>query len=234
MTPRDRRIYIYMYMVEKLFHEEGIQIIGLQETRIQGNFDSTSVHFRIISSGATKCGSQGVQIWISLHLNCKILATLPISSRCLFVVVDICARIIIICSLHVPDRSSSEPCLGVWNSWSVGLAKLQRKFPHAHLLGCVDANGRSESEQCEYVGQVQPDHEDERGDALRRSCRDFEITPCNTHFETGHTWTHSSGKTSRIVYFLSKDWIKMTWFNYFCIVFCDMFFYSLVHTVKLI
>ena len=154
-------------VLEALFEHEGIQIIGLQETRIQDNFDTKSISFHVISSGAHRNGSQGVQIWISLALKHTVLSSLPISPRCLFVVVDIFSRTLILCVLHIPDSASQESVEAVWSSWAAAIRRLRTKYPSAKYVGFCDANGRVGSEHSPNIGGVQADIEDERGEKLR-------------------------------------------------------------------
>ena len=63
--------------LEHLFHSAGYDIIGIQESSLQGDGDSNGCHFRKLRAGANAKGSGGVQPWLSLGSNPVVHAVAP-------------------------------------------------------------------------------------------------------------------------------------------------------------
>ena len=66
----------------------------------------------------------------------------------------------------------------------------------------IDSNGRLGSMPSEFVGTLDAQSEDARGEALRLHARQHSLLILNTFYDAGKTWRHSSGKLSRIDYIL--------------------------------
>eukprot|EP00973_Karenia_brevis_P015663 2143499-Karenia_brevis.AAC.1 len=60
-----------LHRLERQFHDAGLDIVGIQESRIQGDIDVQKQHFHILGASATKLGQGGCQIWLARHLKAK-------------------------------------------------------------------------------------------------------------------------------------------------------------------
>ena len=96
-----RRVSGKMQILDRAFHEHVVSIVGVQETRIQGNCRLCTEHYNIISSGANPEGTQGVQIWISTDVAASLLSEMPVSPRLLVSVVVICRQVFVLVVGHV-------------------------------------------------------------------------------------------------------------------------------------
>ena len=50
--------------LERAFNEAKYDIVGVQESRIQGDLELRGEHYNMLSSSATTTGASGVQLWI--------------------------------------------------------------------------------------------------------------------------------------------------------------------------
>ena len=67
--------------LEKEFSEAHLDIIGVQETRLQCDVDVKKNLYHIIGSTATTAGNYGTQLWVALKSKAEALERLPVSPR---------------------------------------------------------------------------------------------------------------------------------------------------------
>eukprot|EP00973_Karenia_brevis_P018562 2545847-Karenia_brevis.AAC.1 len=60
-------------VLERLFEEELLDIVGIQEGRTPHHEDKMAEYYRMLTSGATKAGTLGVQLWLRLAAKFRIL-----------------------------------------------------------------------------------------------------------------------------------------------------------------
>ena len=195
-------------LLEKEFDEVGADIIGIQESRVQGNFEYDGQIYHMISSGATEIGSHGVQIWLHRRLGASVVSTDAVSPRLLFAVVDLPPPIgrMILASAHAPQHGNELAVrTAFWELLRRKLAAHRRKHSKAAVCVCIDANGRvgqCEADSC-YIGLRDATREDQNGEELHALLEAESLFACNTFFPSGPTWFHSSGRGSRIDYVLA-------------------------------
>ena len=75
--------------LEMLFDLMKYEVIGFQESRVQESINVTRLYYHMISSSATTAGTHGVQIWLHVSLQAKVLKYKPASHRLLIIVARI-------------------------------------------------------------------------------------------------------------------------------------------------
>ena len=187
--------------LEDAFKDAGIDIVGVQESRIQGDLAIRGKHYDIRMAGAEATGRSGVQLWTSLNLAKGIIATIPISARLLFVAMEIRGHCFIFAVAYGPqeDANSGEKNM-FWRSMSSELVKVRNAFPSAVVVLLIDANADVGSVSCSAIGGSSADIENDNGGRLRLFCCEQELTVINTFVGSGGTWTGVRGDKHRIDY----------------------------------
>ena len=152
--------------LERSFHDAGLGVIGVQESRIQCDTDERKDYYHIIGSAATSSGTLGVQVWIALGLRAKIVEFIPASPRILLIVVVINHVQFLIGVGHAPingDENAAE----FYRVFSTQLQALRCKYPEAHLVLLADLNAQVGSVSSPHIGNMLPEAENSNGEHMR-------------------------------------------------------------------
>eukprot|EP00438_Fugacium_kawagutii_P024966 Skav202654 [mRNA] locus=scaffold1228:101431:106659:+ [translate_table: standard] len=201
-------------IVLKNFADAGVHCFALQETRLQRIHWYQDDRYFLFRSAATKQGVGGMLLAFSKTLP---YATTSPGGRQLFWnrdhfgLVSSSARSIIVRVLapgfkcivvagHAPHTGASfEDIQAFWDGLRDAIPQRYKSWP---VLSLTDANARIGSERCNFVGAYQAEVPDNKSEAFLGWVREMEILLPST-FELyqhgpGETWTHSSGRQSRI------------------------------------
>ena len=95
-----------MLELDHCFAERSLDIVFVQEGRLQQDGDHSCCNYRMLRSGATPAGGAGVQIWLLHKLAKFITATIPVSPRILRVVLTAGPFEIHLVAAHAPIDDS--------------------------------------------------------------------------------------------------------------------------------
>ena len=193
-------------VLEQLFSEASLDVVGIQEARIPDNHDRNGNQFRMICCGATDQGSLGVQLWLRLSSQFRTVMINPCSPRLLLAVLEKRRSRVITIVFHSPIEHNDEEAETAWLLLETEFDKVRSHFPDASVAVMVDANGRVGSVTSEYLGSAAAKAENKNGERLRCFCEHAQVYATNTFCDAEYTWTGSRGHTSRIDYLLlSRD-----------------------------
>ena len=191
--------------LEKEFNDAGLDLVGVQETRVQANMEVNKKHYSVIGSGATTAGTHGVQLWYARHLKATTLDVRPMDHRILFVVMQVSGWTLIIGVVHAPCNED-EQVGPFFTRVAETLRDLESKYPKAFVMLLGHFNARTGSVQAPGIGPYEPQTENSNGESLRLFLLECGLMATNTFFPNGagYTWTGSHGHRSRIDYVLVK------------------------------
>ena len=189
--------------LDKEFVSAGLDLVGIQESRIQANTLAYRAHYHVIGSAATAAGTHGIQLWVARRLRATALETRPIDHRSLFVVLQIAGRIIIVGVLHAPCNLDSDGA-NFYAGVDAIIREMKSSFPEAYILLLGDFNARVGSVQSASVGPHGAELENDNGTSLRLFAGEHSLILVNTFFAngSGHTWCGSRGHLARLDYIL--------------------------------
>ena len=152
--------------LEKEFFEAGLDIIGMQETRLQLDADVRKKYYHIIGSAATTSGCYGMQLWVAMKFKAEVLECVPVSPRLLFVALKIQNVRFIIFVAHSPI--DGDDLVNVfYDSMSTQLHQLKNTFPEAVVIGLTDLNARVGSVIAPHIGVYGVEQENVNGEHMR-------------------------------------------------------------------
>lgn len=191
------------HRLERALHENAYDLIGVQETRIQGNVDVNREHYRVVGSSATDSGLYGVQLWIAVSLHAEVCECRPVDPRELFVVLRIGQRMVIVGVGHSPIEGSDDTEV-FYESFGSHLRELRTKHPDAFVWILADLNTRVGSVPDLHIGRHGAQTENSNGCCMRRFLVEHQLAAVNAFFEhgAGWTWAVSTGQRHRIDYVL--------------------------------
>ena len=194
----------------RAFDEEGINIIGVQETRSQLQGHTTCLDFHILAAPATAKGVGGTQLWIKKRwkLSQGYLSIMPVHLRILasdpqYLLAQLChddLKLLLLVG-HAPSCPTFEDTTHYWDTLARTIPSSKRSWP---LICFIDANARVGSLQSDHIGPAGAEDENTAGECFHQWLHDQDLLLPQT-FEQYHagehtTWTHSSGCTARLDY----------------------------------
>ena len=179
-------------ILDARFAAADVDIVGVQESRTQGDHDRLCTNYRMLSSGATPGGHCGVQLWISKKLHCRKVNVDPCSSRLLLAHVQLADGLEIICVVAyapIEDAPAADK-QQFWESLSHNTHKMRKSYPKAAVIIMIDANARVGSVLSKSVRGARPQHENDNGLRLRTAMDDLDCVLLNTvtPAAAGATW----------------------------------------------
>eukprot|EP00435_Cladocopium_sp_Y103_P007934 s2283_g2.t1 len=191
------------------FHREGVQCIGLQETRCSCSgylaFDS----FHVLSASADK-GHGGVQLWLAKKVKTS-SADIDITHSHLRIIHGDSRRLIVhlrhdhlrllFIVLHAPCHEDAAALTAWWNATS---ALIPSSFSSWTWIVLCDANSRLGSLESACVGSFGAEEENLKGATFHEWLQRHDLWLPQT-FESSHsgphaTWTHAAQGTGRLDY----------------------------------
>lgn len=196
--------------LQRQFGEQGVHVIGLQETRMKKPARFEADEYYVLCGSATARGHYGTQIWFSKHLpldregtmffrkeHLKIVYQDP---RCLFVRVLAPFLQAIFISAHAPHTMADAEAKSKW--WEDLEAYLPKRYRCWHRFVMIDANARVGEYPSGLVGDHDADQQDDNGalftEYLARGGIWLPSTFSTLHDGDSGTWWHQqSGKWIR-------------------------------------
>jgi hypothetical protein len=192
-----------MQLLEASLAGHSLQVIGMQETRIQSDAVSRCGGFTIYSAPADKHGTGGTQLWLTHALSKHVSATVIRSPQLLRVALSVGKITIHIIVGHAPPEAvndaDSHLCDVFWGMVAEELIAADRTQPSAALL-LIDGNARVGSIPSSSIGCCEPQTENGNGERMRLVGDEFNLAFLNTFLPAGPTWTGAHGHSSRIDY----------------------------------
>lgn len=170
-----------------------LDILGICETRWEGNGDYIKDDLRIIHSGNPKGGTNGVAIVLRGRWKENVLNTYHLSDRMMMIKIEAQPTNLYVIQVYFPtSRSSDEEIEGIYEQ-AEELMNLTEDKSNVVLMGDFNACvGSSESNQ-ECVGKFGLTHTNTRGERLREFCEQYDMIITNTMYEVPdrrkYTWT---------------------------------------------
>ena len=192
------------------FHETGLHVVGLQETRSRHEGHLQLPHYHILSSPATQRGVGGVQLWVhkkirdgdvSMDVCPHHLHVLHATAQRL-VVRFMCENLrLVFLVLHAPVEADDDTLRAFWKATT---AAIPQKYRTWRLFVMADANSRLGSVCSDAVGDWQQVEENMKGHHFHQWLLEHSLFLPQTfqecHRGSGHTWSHATGVTARIDY----------------------------------
>ena len=189
--------------------DQGLHIVGVQETRSRLNGYYEGVHYHVISAPASSAGVGGTQLWISRVFKFG-LKEFTVSHRWIQVFhstsQSLCVafgapwlRLMIVVG-HAPS-GGDEPSEAFWRTLTHGIPQSHRLWPTVYLL---DANARVGTIHSEAIGSWGATEEKSNGELFHQWLIDNRLFLPQT-FEAHHsgphdTWEHGRGVRARLDY----------------------------------
>ena len=200
------------------FHEKGIQIAGVQETRsrLQGHHETEFYH--VLSAPALQKGHFGVQIWVAkeiahqsgiLHARVAHLRILHQSARKLIVRLSVDGLKMILVSGHVPCMPDEAAAQQWWHHALTEIPAAYRSWPRILL---IDANARVGSLTSSAIGSHQASDENAHGEMIHQWLVDNQMFAPQTmeehHIGDASTFAHATGTEGRIDFVLIDECLR--------------------------
>lgn len=192
-------------ILEQTFTEAGVHMVGIQESRLQGNTETTGDHFMMYGSGATAEGCYGIQLWLSKQIRTTRVDIEPVSPRVLVALVWLeCGLQLAVVVAHAPiEDSALVEKNQFWDTFEACLARLKSKAPKALQVVLADLNARVGSVKAACFGEHGAEIENENGALARSAFQNNHLNAVNTFFANaaGPTWYgRNQSKGHRIDY----------------------------------
>ena len=192
------------------FHDAGLHIVGLQETRSRHEGHVQLPHYHMISSPASQRGAGGVQLWVckkiqdggvSMEVCTHHLHVLHATTHRLVVRFTCDGLRLVFLVLHAPVEAD-DATLGAF--WRATTAAIPQKYRTWRLFVLADANSRLGSVCSDAVGGWQQADENIKGHHFHQWLLEHSLFLPQTlqacHSGPGQTWSHATGATARIDY----------------------------------
>jgi hypothetical protein len=189
-------------ILERAFHEADIDVVCIQEGRMQGDHEVQGVHYKMLVASATEAGSYGSRLWVRTSKDVEILEYKVHSPRVLEAVLRVGCAVVIIITAHCP-HSGYKKCEveKFWEQVAGAIRRTRARFPEAHLIMGADANGKMGSVTMDaIVGDCEAEEENVNGEIFRYFLMETKQVALNTFHPCGKTWVSSRGRESRIDY----------------------------------
>ena len=195
--------------VEELFAQRKLDIVFVQEGRLQGDASHLSHHYRMFRSSASPMGTSGSQIWLSHKMAGFVFASRAISPRILALWLRVSDLEVLLVSAHAPTEAAAEQDKSeFWSRVEGLLTSFQDPAKFRLTFVGIDSNGKVGSTPSPSVGSAEPDVENANGFALRSIADASGVCLLNTYTDAGPTWTGSRGHRSRIDFLATSVWAR--------------------------
>ena len=199
-------------LLEMAMDSECIDIIGIQEGRMQVDQQRTGHLYDQYIASASKTGCYGSQVWVRRKCAFKVSTFVPHSSRIVEVVGDIdhIDGPVHVFSAHAPHELDKAPTKdSFWDSLTAKVLKAVQAGHSVILL--IDGNARMGSCADERVGPYDAETENDNGERFRNMLRSTGLWATSTWFQVGYTWRSSYDTLHRIDYIcLSTNLHRLT------------------------
>ena len=125
----------------KEFNERGLDLVGLQETRLKQNSDMQKGEYRILGSAATSAGTFGVQLWIHKRIGVKVIEYHLDSPRRLTAVLQGAQKTWVVSVLHSPIEGD-ETAAPFMDEAAEKIREIKKKWSVAEIIVLADFNAR--------------------------------------------------------------------------------------------
>lgn len=158
-----------MEAIAKQCYEQGLDVIGIQETRHKADHYFNLEKFHVLSGAATPKRTGGTQCWISkeafgLHIETTHLHTRYATDRILIAEIKHPRLHVGVAVLHAPSADGQEDLQEWWQSVDRLLAPLK----HLPIFALMDANSRVGSIVSRHIGSHAAVEENDSGDLLHQ------------------------------------------------------------------
>ena len=193
-------------ILEVLFSEAGLDLVGIQEGRAKVDGSRSGVCYDMVIAGATPMGSYGNQLWIHSHLRYKLQATIVHSPTLLQVdmVINDAYEVAAFVG-HAPhEHDSADNKCAFWTLLLAVTLRSRDIKPNAHVVLLIDANARVGSVVSPQLGPCASQAENNNGECFRIYLEATALSAGNTFHDAGDTWVITFGMSHRIDYIVSS------------------------------
>ena len=211
-----------MEAIARQCHEQGMDVIGFQETRHKADHYFNFENFHVMSGAATMKRTGGTQCWVSktafgLKIEVHHLHTRYADDRTLMVEIKHPRLHIGIAVLHVPSVEAD----GDLQKWWHCVDQHFLPFKHLPFFVLMDANSRVGSVVSKHIGDHAAVQENVGGALLHQWLERHSLwlpaTFSHIHHGTSDTWFHTTGASARLDYIAIplqfKDHDICTWID---------------------
>jgi len=194
-----------MEAIAKQCYEQGLDVIGIQETRHKADHYFNLEKFHVLSGAATPKRTGGTQCWISkeafgLHIETTHLHTRHATDRILIAEIKHPGLHVGVAVLHAPSADGQEDLQEWWQSVDRLLAPLK----HLPIFALMDANSRVGSIVSRHIGSHAAVEENDSGDLLHQWLARHSLwipsTFSHVHQGDSATWYYTTGASARLDY----------------------------------
>ena len=187
-------------VLEHSSNAAGYDVIGVLESRLQGDVVSSGAFYDMYSVGADEHGCCGTQLWVRRSLRARVSAITPRSPRRLTGVLHVAGGAIAIIVAHSPHEYAP---LADKNHFYRNLEAATQGMQRGRQLALLaDMNARVGSVTAPSIGECGSEDENDNGSRMRLFLQCQGLCAVNTVCASGcgPTWTGSRGHRSRLDY----------------------------------
>ena len=189
--------------IERSFDKAGYDIVGILESRLQGDVSADGEVYDMYSAGADAHGCCGSQLWVRRSLRARVTAVTPHSPRLLTGVISVGTAVLGTIVAHSPHEFAPEASK---NEFYKDLEIASRRLLHDKRHDCcillADMNAKLGSITSQSVGACGSEEENDNGSRTRLFLQCQGLCAVNTMCVSGcgPTWTGSRGHKARLDY----------------------------------
>lgn len=186
-----------------------LYILGISETRWQGNGDYIKNDLRIIYSGGEKRGSKGVAIILRGKWKNNVLNTFHVNESIIMIKLQAQPTDMYIIQVYFPTTSCEEEVIEIMYQQLEELLRITDNKSNVFVISDFNASVGSQITGNECVGKFGLGNTNERGEKIIEFCEQFEMIITNTMYEVPkrrrYTWKAPGDKSRhQIDYILVK------------------------------
>lgn len=194
--------------VKDQMRKNEIDILGLCETRWEGNGDFYSDEFRVIYSGGEKGGKNGVAVIIKGKWTNNVCNTYHVNDRLMMVKINCIPVDLVLIQTYFPTSAHDLEEVETMYEDIEELLKLTKEKDNVAIMGDYNAVVGSHTDN-NAVGNFGLGEINERGENLIDFCNQNDMVITNTLFEVPlrrrYTWKAPDKRRSQLDYILMKQ-----------------------------
>ena len=188
-------------LLEMSMCSAGIDLVGIQEGRIQHDQQKSGIEYDQYIAGANAAGSYGSQVWVKRNGPFQVSSFIPLGPRLVELVGSLrnIEEVVHVFSGHAPHEIDSQVAKDLF--WDCLNGRLIKAKEAGHLvILLIDANARVGPDDGSRVGPYDAETENDNGARFRAALDAGDLMATSSWFDVGYTWRSAYDTTHRIDY----------------------------------